>query len=150
MSRRPYIIILIVLLIAVAAVLGYMYFREKPQVSKDETREMLDGYKADLEEKYTVLNDTYERLSASKDVEGWKAFSSEWIPGLSGIRPADIDKRLPSEYEGKKNVLVSTQGALISLWTEYNRDFVENDATNEQRADDMKSGIENVFENLEI
>ncbi|MGI6704688.1 MAG: hypothetical protein ACOX42_11915 [Clostridia bacterium] len=150
MSRRPYIIILVVLLVAIAATVGYMYYKKMPQVSKDETKEMLEGYKADLEEKYAVLNDTYEQLSVTKNTEGWQSFSSEWIPELSGIRPADIDKRLPSDYEGKKNVLVSTQGALISLWTEYNRDFLENDATNQERVKEMKSGIEDVFENLEI
>ena len=138
MSRRPYIIILIVLLVAVVAVLGYMYFREKPQVSKDETKEMLEGYKAGLEEAYADLNDTYEQLAVAKNTEEWQKFSSEWIPGLSEIRPADIDKRLPSEYEGKKNLLVSTHGALISLWTEYNRDFV-GDETDQERAKEMKT-----------
>ena len=110
MSRRPYIIILVVLLVAIAATVGYMYYKKMPQVSKDETKEMLEGYKADLEEKYAVLNDTYEQLSVTKNTEGWQSFSSEWIPELSGIRPADIDKRLPSDYEGKKNVLVSLLG----------------------------------------
>jgi hypothetical protein len=149
MSRRPYIIILIVLLVAVAAVLGFMYFREKPQVSKDETQVMLEGYKAGLEEAYGVLNDTYGQLAADKNTAEWQKFSSEWIPGLSEIRPADIDKRLPSEYEGKKNLLLSTHGALISLWTEYNRDFT-GDVTDQERVKEMKTGIEDVFKNLEI
>ncbi len=150
MSRRPYIIILIVLLIAVALVLGFMYYREMPQVSKNETKAMLEGYKADLEREYEVLNETYNHLAASGDVEGWKAFSSQWIPGLSKVRPVDIDKRLPSEYGGKKSLLISTQGALISLWTEYNRDFIENDAADEQRAEEIRTGIDDVFTNLKI
>lgn len=150
MSRRPYIMILIILLVAVAAVLGYMYLRERPQVSKDETKVMLEGYKAGLEERYAALNETYEQQTEVKNVEEWKAFSTEWIPGLSGIRPTDVDKRLPSEYEGKKNLLISTQGALISLWTEYNRDFIENDAADEERAEEIRTGIEDIFKNLEI
>jgi hypothetical protein len=149
MSRRPYIIILLILLAAIAATVGYMYYREKPQVSRDKTQEMLGEYKADLQGMYNELNENYERLAAGQDTAGWQSFSSDWIPRLSGIRPADIDKRLPSDYDGRKNVLVSTQGALISLWTEYNKDFT-GDETNMQRAEEMKSGIENVFDNLEI
>ncbi len=150
MSRRPYIIILIILLIAVAAVLGFMYFRQRPQVSKNDTKTMLEGYKVELERKFEVLNEAYGELAASEDVEGWKTFSSRWIPGLSGVRPEGIDKRLPSEYGGKKNLLISTQGALISLWTEYNRDFIENDATDEERVKEMRTGIEDIFANLDI
>ena len=149
MSRRPYIIILLVLLVAAAAAVGYMYFREKPQVSRDKTQEMLGQYKADLQGMYDELNDNYERLAAGQDTDGWQSFSSDWMPQLSGIRPTEIDKRLPSDYDGKKNVLVSTQGALISLWTEYNKDFT-GDETNMQRVEEMKTGIENVFDNLEI
>jgi hypothetical protein len=149
MSRRPYTIILLVLLVAIAAALGYMYFREKPQVSRDETQDMLGEYKDDLKDMYTELNDNYDRLAAVPDAAGWQSFSSDWMPRLSGIRPADIDKRLPSDYDGRKNVLVSTQGALISLWSEYNKDFTGSES-NEQRVDDLKNGIENVFENLEI
>ena len=164
MSRRPYTIILLVLLVAIAAALGYMYFREKPQVSRDETQVMLGEYKADLKGMYTELNDNYEKFAAAQqdaqpdvpepnaaqpDVAGWQSFSSDWMPRLSGIKPADVDKRLPSDYEGRKNVLVSTQGALISLWTEYNKDFT-GDGTDMQRVEEMKTGIENVFDNLEI
>ena len=149
MSRRPYIIILIVLLVAVAAVLGFMYFRERPQVSKEDTQAMLEGYKAGLEDAYAVLNNTYGQLSTEKNTGVWQKFSSEWIPGLSEIRPADINKKLPSEYEAKKNLLVSTHGALVSLWTEYNKDFT-GDATNQELVKEMKTGIEDVFENLEI
>jgi len=149
MSRRPYIIILLILLAAIAAAVGYMYMREKPQVSHDKTQEMLGEYKADLQGMYNELNESYGRLAAGQDIAGWQSFSSDWMPRLSGIRPADIDKRLPSDYEGRKNVLISTQGALISLWTEYNKDFI-GDETDMQRVDEMKTGIENVFDNLEI
>ncbi len=149
MNRRPYIIILAVLLIAIAATVGYMYYKKMPQVSNDETKEMLEGYKAGLEEAYTELNETYAELAVDKDPAKWHSFSSEWMPKLSGIRPANIDKRLPSKYDGKKNLLVSTHGALISLWTEYNKDFT-GDETDQERVKEMKTGIEDVFENLEI
>lgn len=149
MNRRPYIIVLVVLLVAIAATVGYMYYNKMPQVSSDETIEMLETYKAGLEEAYTGLNGTYERLATQKNVEEWQAFSSKWIPGLSDIRPDNVDKRLPSKYDGKKNLLVSTHSALISLWTEYNKNFT-GDESNEQRVSELKTGIEDVFENLEI
>lgn len=149
MNRRPYIIILAVLLIAIAATVGYMYYKKMPQVSGDETKEMLEGYKAGLEEAYIELNDTYAKLAVDKDPAKWHSFSSEWMPKLSGIRPANIDKRLPSKYDGKKNLLVSTHGAIISLWTEYNKDFTGG-TTDQERVKEMKTGIEDVFKNLKI
>lgn len=149
MSRRPYIIIVIVLLVAIAATVGYMYLKKMPQVSKDETQNMLGEYKADLQQMYDELNENYEKLAVEPDITGWQDFSSDWMPRLSGIRPTDVDKRLPSDYDGRKNVLVSTQGALISLWTEYNKDFT-GDESDEQRVEELKSRIEDVFNNLEI
>ncbi|MBA1334144.1 MAG: hypothetical protein HPY66_1628 [Firmicutes bacterium] len=149
MSKRPITIALVILLVAAVSVVGYLYIGKMPQVSGNESKNILEEYKAGLEGAYAELNDAYDRLAVERNTVEWQNFSKEWIPKLSKARPEDINKRLPNEYEGKKNVLVATQSAILSLWSEYNKDFTE-DARNEQEIEELKSRIEQTFKSLDI
>lgn len=149
MSKKPITIAIVILLVAAVSVLGYLYVRKMPQVSGNESRNILEDYKADLEVAYNELNDAYDRLSVEKNAAEWQSFSKDWVPKLSKTRPEDINKRLPNEFEGKKSVLVATQTAILSLWSEYNKDFTES-TSNEQEIEELKLRIEQTFESLDI
>lgn len=149
MSKKPLLIAILVLIIAIAGVLGYYYTKEAPQVSKDDSKEILTKYKEDLQERYKELNSTYDSLAAAVNTAEWESFSSTWIPKLSEARPDNISKRFPSGYDTKRDVLVAAQGAILSLWSEYNKTFIGKEADLEQ-VKDLKIRIEQTFESLKI
>lgn len=147
MSRKPVIAVIIIFSIAILAVLGLLYARKMPEVSGKGSRKMLTGYREQLQGLYDELNGSYDRLVVENNKQGWEEFSRSWVPRLSASRPDNIDKRLPREYEGMKEVLKATQGAVLNLWNEYNKDFT-GEGSNPVVVDDLKNCIESTFKSL--
>jgi len=149
MSKKPIIITIVILLLAIVGVWGYQYVKDMPQVSQNDSEKLLSEYKDDLHDLYVELNNTYNGLAAENRQAEWETFSKDWVPRLLNVRSETLEKRLPEQYENTKAMLMAAQNSFLPLWAEYNKDFI-GENSNDSKIEELKNRIENILKNVNI
>ncbi len=149
MNKKSVIIMIAVLMLAIIGIWVLNNMEDLFPVSEDDSRKAVEDYKNNLEKLYTELNDTYNRLEKVEGNQEWENFSRDWMPRLIDSKPDSLDRKLSKEYEGKKAVLSYAHETLISLWDEYNKDFIGRKSESE-KIEELKNAIEDIFNNVDV
>lgn len=107
----------VVLLLLVA---GLKLYNTYPEASLKDIKDLSSTYSTELNTLEVQLVEKYRACLESKDIEGWKTFSQEWISKIGMSKPNEFGLRLSNKSMELVNASNFMSRDLFQLWTEYN------------------------------
>ena len=120
MNKRWFYVIVLVLVMA--AVWLFQNGTES-QATDEMLIESLAAYETTLVDSYTDLNLRFEEFKESGDYEAWKAYSSEWLVGISNSKSPYLEQESAEKHAQRIQELDAGRKLLYDVWSDYNKDL---------------------------